>query len=159
MTPNEPYVARRCLELESAMSEAAKWAAGNDKLGAYLAGYLTVILCGVVEDCVEHLISLRASKAQDPEVASFINNSIERRFGNPKSDVISGTLNAFSTSYGRDYTQKTRLEEREALDSIVNNKNNLAHVGTWKQELTIREVRGYYQGIQRVLTVLEGILS
>lgn len=64
MTPNDPYVFQRCIEIESAVSEAEQWAIGNEKLGAYLAGYLTVVICGVIEDCVEHLIGNRAGKAQ-----------------------------------------------------------------------------------------------
>lgn len=159
MTPSDPYVFQRCIEIESAVSEAKQWAVGNEKLGAYLAGYLTVVICGVVEDCVEHLIGNRAGKAQDRELQSFVRRAIHERFRNPDSDLISGTLRAFSVAYSTEFNQQTRPEDRVALDSIVANKNNLAHVGTWKQQSTITDVRDYYERIKRVLSVLDSILS
>ncbi|MBM3942192.1 MAG: hypothetical protein FJ316_04585 [SAR202 cluster bacterium] len=159
MTPSSPYLAQRCGEIDSAIAEAEQWAAGNDKLGAYLAGYLTVVICGVVEDCVEHLIGNRAGRAQDQELQAFVHKTIHERFRNPDYNLISTTLGAFSSEYSRAFNQRIRPDERDALDSMVANKNNLAHVGARKQQSTIIDVREYYQRVKQILTVLESILG
>ena len=161
MTPNDLYVSDRCAEIERLLTDAKGWASQDERLGAHLAAYLTVLITGMVESCIEHLVMQRVGKAQDPEVVRYVSQVLEQRFRNPDWSTISGLLRQFSDEYRREFAERIPHDSQEAgaLASIVNSKNELAHVGAWKQQLTIGDVEGYYRRIVRILQALEDILS
>ena len=159
--PKDSYISGRCLEIETALDEAAVWSLNNDKLGAYLAGYLTVIISGVIEDCIEYLIRQRAARTGDFQVESFVAEFIRRRFGNPNHGQINGMLKDFSDEYSRTFTSRIPHDgsSADALNSIIQNKNELAHTGTWKLQMTLSDVRDYYHRVVPVLEAVEDILA
>lgn len=161
MTVTDAYVIGRCGELEGLLSEAVFWSSNDDRLGANLAAYVTVLIVGMLEDCIEHLVTLRAEKTGDNEVGNYIAKTLRNHFRNPDYGSISGLLKQFSEEYQRSFREKISPEgtEADALMSIVDNKNELAHVGTWKLQLTVGDVTGYYHQIVPILEALEQILT
>jgi hypothetical protein len=159
--PNDPYVSGRCAEIERLMADAKGWAEQDERLGAHLAAYLTVLITGMVESCIEHLVMQRVGKAQDPEVSRYVSQALEQRFRNPDWSTISGLLRQFSDDYRREFAARIppNSSGADALASIIGNKNEMSHVGSWKQQLTIGDVEGYYRRIVRVLAALEDILA
>jgi hypothetical protein len=156
-----PYLVRRCAEVEDLLVEAQSWASGDYKLGANLAAYVTVLIVGVVEDCIEHLVAQRARKTKDSEIEHYVVQSLEQGFRNPDHGKISGLLKMFSEDYQRKFRQRIPHDGKEAiaLQSVVGNKNALAHAGTSNLQLTIKEVDNYYRDIKPILEVLEDILA
>jgi hypothetical protein len=130
-------------------------------LAANLAAYITVLIVGVVEDCVEHLVAQRARKTRDSEVEHYVVQSLQERFRNPDYSAISGLLKVFSEDYQRTFRGKIPHDGKEAiaLQSVIANKNMLAHVGTSNLQLTLKEVSNYSRDIKPILEVLEEILS
>lgn len=161
MTLQDPYLVKRSAEIEALLVEAENWAAGDYKLGANLAAYVTVLIVGVVEDCVEHLVAQRVQKTHDSEVEHYVVQSIHHGFRNPDHGAISGLLKLFSEDYQRRFKQMIPHNSKEAiaLQGIVSNKNALAHLGTSNLWLTIKEVGNYYRDIKPILGVLEDILA
>ena len=161
MTSKAPYVSQRCREIEGLLRDAAGWSSSDKQLGAHLAGYLSVLITGMVEDCVEHLFSQRVVKAQDREVQDFVSKALQQRFRNPDWGTISGLLGQFSTSYQQRFAQRIphNGSEATALESIVANKNSLSHTGIWKQQMTVADVDDYYRRILPILEALEDVLS
>jgi len=161
LTPKDPYVASRCVEIELLLADAKGWAAHDEKLGAHLAAYLTVLITGVVEDCIEHLVLQTVSKTQDHEVRRFVGEVLGQRFRNPDWGKISGLLRQFSEEYQRQFTARIphNSPAADALTSIVSYKNDLSHVGTWKLQLTVAEVDSYNHSIIPILEALEDILT
>ena len=160
MTLRDPYLIKRCDEIEALLLEVNKWALGDYKLAANLAAYITVMLVGVMEDCVEYLVAERVRKTGDSEVEHYVVQSLKQGFRNPDHGAISGLLKMFSEDYQRRFKQGIPHDGTEAiaLQSVVGNKNALAHVGTSHLQLTIKEVESYYHDIKPILEVLEGIL-
>lgn len=161
MTLQDPYLAKRCGEIEVLLVEVENWASGNYKLGANLAAYVTVLIVGVVEDCVEHLVAQRARKTRDSEIEHYVVQSLQQGFKNPDHGKISGLLKMFSEDYQQKFKQRLPPNGKEAvaLQSVVGNKNALSHVGTLNLQLTIKEVGDYYRDIRPILEVLESILA
>jgi hypothetical protein len=157
----DPYVVNRCTEVEAILIDAASWATKDAKLGACLAAYVSVLISGVVEDCIEHLVAQRASKVQDSEIHHYICHALDLRFRNPEFGTISGLLKEFSDEYQQKFTAKISPNgaEATALKSILDNKNSLAHVGTAKLQMTVSDVDGYYRRIIPILETLERILT
>jgi len=156
-----PYVLKRCTEIEGLLQYADTWSKKDAKLGAHLAAYISVLILGVLEDCIEHLVAQRIDKTGDKEIRNYISKVIGERFRNPDYGSISGLLGEFSTEYKTTFTHKIAHDgaEATALQGIVDNKNSLAHVGTSKLNLSVKDVQDYYSRITPVLEVLEQILG
>lgn len=161
MTLQDSYIARRCGEIDVLLTAATNWASSNEKLGAHLAAYISVLIMGVIEDCIEYLVIQRVSKTQDPEIQHYVGKVLGERFRNPNWNSISGLLKEFSEDYQRKFTEKISHNgsEASALESIMKNKNSLAHVGTEKLQMSVSDVDGYYHRIIPILEVLEQILA
>ncbi len=156
-----PYVLKRCTEMEGLLRYADTWSKKDAKLGAHLAAYISVLILGVFEDCTEHLVIQRVGKTGDNEIGNYVNKVIGERFRNPDYGSISGLLGEFSTEYKAKFKKKIAHNGTEAvaLQAIVDNKNSLAHVGTEKLQMTVSDVDGYYHRIIPILETLEKILA
>lgn len=161
MKPKDPYIAKRCSEIEVLLADAADWETDNEKLGAHIAAYISVMILGVLEDCTEHLVAQRVDKTGDSEIKNYITKVISERFRNPDWGAISGLLGEFSQEYKDTFAHKIAHDSKEAtaLQGIVDNKNSLAHVGTSKLNLSVKDVQGYYSRITPILASLEQILG
>ncbi len=161
MNLQDPYLANRCTELELLLNDAAGWALGNEKLSANLAAYISVLIVGVLEDCVEYLVGKRVRKTQDSETEHYVVQSLHQRFRNPDHSAISSLLKDFSEEYQQTFKEKIPHDGNEAiaLQSVVNNKNSLAHIGTSNLQMTVGDIDEYYRRIVPILEVLEEILG
>ncbi|MFC1987426.1 hypothetical protein ACFLVH_02650 [Chloroflexota bacterium] len=159
MTPKEPYIIHRCSEIEAILKDAVMWSS-NEKLGAHLAAYISVLTIGFLEDCIEYLINQRVSKTNDDEIKNYIRGVIHQRFKNPDWGTISGLLGEFSPEYKKAFANKITHNgvEATALQGMLYNKNALAHEGTDKLQMTINDVNNYYHRIVPILETLEQIL-
>ena len=158
MTPKDSYVAQRCAEIEANLVDAVGWSATDAKLGAFLAGYVTVLISGVVEDCVEYLVKQRADRSNDPELTELVSHLVAGSFSNPRSNYIARLLGMFSLEYEQRYQALVPLTSREALGSIMANRLSLAHTGTWRQQTTIADVQSYFARIVPIIAIVEEIL-
>ena len=152
------YVANRCSEIDNTIQYAANKSANDPDLGAHLAGYISVLISGVVEDCIEHYVVERARKTNDTHVIEFVQTSIDQQFRNPKSDAIATVLKRFGTDYSQSYQKAVTQQAKEALSSVVNNRLSLAHQGTSRSNFTVNDVRGYFSQIVVLLEEVETIL-
>ncbi len=160
MTPKDPYICERCTEIEGLLTDAASWAKKDEKLGAHLAAYICVLVLGVLEDCVEHLVAQRVDKTGDSEIRNYIVKVINVRFRNPDWGKIRDLLGEFSQEYKTAFTDKIPHNgtEADALRDVVTNKNSLAHTGTSKLNLSVNDVDNYYRRVVPILEILEQIL-
>jgi len=156
-----PYVSKRCAEIDSLLQYADAWAKKDAKLGAHLAAYICVLFLGVLEDCIENLIKDRANKSGDPEVYNFITTITKARFRNPDRSAICEILGLFSKEYKEKFSQKIKANgsEDEALNDIVRNKNSLAHEGTDKLNMSVRDMNDYYHRVIPIVEAIEEVLS
>jgi hypothetical protein len=143
------------------LTDAAIWAKKDEKLGAHLAAYICVLILGVLEDCVEHLVAQRVDKTGDNEIRNYIVKVIDERFRNPDWGSISGLLGEFSQEYKRVFSDKIPYNSAEAgaLQDVIINKNSLAHAGTSKLNLSVNDVDNYYRRVVPILEILEQILA
>jgi hypothetical protein len=156
---NDPYLRERFAGVEQSVRKAYAWGARDPELSACLAGYLVVLISGVYEDCIEYLVNRRASKSNDPELESYVYNRTAQTFRNPDRSSVVGLLGQFSAAYKERFNVTVGSESTDALDSIVNNKNWLAHGDTAKLQVTVADVEGYLARSASVLQALEDILK
>lgn len=161
MNCQSSYIVSKCSDIDTLIADAVNWSGSDPKLAAHLAAYISVLIVGILEDCIEHLVAMRAKKANDTEVYNYVVKIIGQRFRNPDYNKISDMLLDFSAVYRDTFKSKIAPNgnEADALKSLVDNKNSLAHVGTAKLNLTIGDLQGYYHQSMIILQTLENILS
>ena len=159
MNFTDPYLTARFSEVEDALTRAAQWGSSDRVINAYLAGYLVVMTCGIFEDSIEHMVKTRANRPGDLELYTFVASTVHERFRNPDNGAILGLLKQFSSAYQSTYRNSISTSASTAVDSVVNNKNWLAHGETSKMQLTVSDVQDYFVRCLPAFEALEQILS
>ena len=154
-----PYVIDRLAEVEQALRRASDWGSEDPELSAYLAGYMIVLLCGVVEDCAEHLVSQRVSVGGDKELTSFLRARVSATFRNPDKQNFNKIVKDFGPECASTYKGRMPEGADDALESIVTNKNALAHGEPSKFNVTLGDVEDYLSRASQVFEVLEEVLA
>ncbi len=153
-----PHLVNQFAYVDRVLAKCLSWRAGDAELASYLSSYLVVMLSGVYEDCIEHLLSLRAGRAGDPEVSAFVAKTVDKTFRNPTFDKIVGILGKFSQQYATQLKTVVQDRDARAIDSIVNNKNLIAH-GKRSSQLTLGEVSDFHRRTVLIFEALENILT
>jgi len=143
--------------VDRVLKKCSSTAKDDEELASYLSSYLVVMLSGIYEDCVEHLFSLRAEKAGDPELSSYVRKTLHASFRNPKFEKIVEVLGKFGKHYADELKNGVQDRNKQALDSIVNNKNQIAHGG--RSQVTLGEVLDFHHNTLPIFEALEKILT
>lgn len=124
----------------------------NAELQSHWARYLCVLVSGFIEISVRSLYSGYAKNKAAPYVANFVEHYLER-LQNPNMDRIVTLAGAFSPKWEEELRIVTEGELKDAVDSVVANRNRIAHgddVG-----ITFARVQGYYKRVARVVEIVE----
>ncbi|MDP3778634.1 MAG: HEPN domain-containing protein [bacterium] len=114
----------------------------NDLVDAYLAKFLVVYICGMYEEVIETAFTdffVRNTSRQ--EVVTYARDSVAKSFMNPKFDKLMKLIGSFGNATWTS-ALKSMSSERIALDSIVENKNNIAH--GHGAIITLLDIKQYY---------------
>jgi len=125
-------------------------------LASMLNGYLVVSISGIYEDCIEHLFIQRAGKKNDREMQNLIKTLIDRHFRNPNYDKVKDLVKALDSEQAENVLREIDIRSKQALDSIVNNKNSVAHGKV--SNATIGDIEGYHEDVLEIFEALEKIL-
>ena len=156
----DQYISDRCTELSDLMTKCKKWAKRDPELGAHLATYINVLILGILEECVEHLVRERARLPGDREIKNYISKDIAERLRNPTYQKICNVLLQFSEAYRDEFRRTFSADSLEAaaLKSIITNKTNVAHYGLANLSLSMNDVGVHFNGIVKMLIKLEDLL-
>jgi hypothetical protein len=116
---------------------------------AELACFAVVLTSGLVESTCRQILFSYTSKRADRAVLGYVESTLYF-FQNPKCTKIGELLKSFDGNIADDFRNDLTEAEAAAIDSIVNNKNNLAHGEN--PGLGLEVMREYYQ---LVLSALE----
>jgi len=129
----------------------------NSELAIMLSSYLAVFISGIYEDCMESLFIQRAAQTGDSKVENFVKEAVHRMFRNPSFDNIIEILKCFDPSYKAILKTKVSTESISGINSIVTNKNNVAHGET--ASATIGDIEKYHSSAIKVFEKVEKILT
>lgn len=128
----------------------------NSNIKSYIGGYATVAISGLYESCFKEMFEIRAKKANDQELTNFVNNVMDKNFRNPDYNKILEYLNKLDKKIGTKLKKKVQLVHSTALDSIVTNKNNIAHGKN--STITIDDVFGYHKRAMFIFNEIEKLI-
>ena len=130
--------------------------ATNDiELQGHWGRYLCIVAAGFVENGLQTIYSEFASNAASPQVAHFVTKRLEQ-VTNPKAYRFTEVAATFSSTWEADlraFLDRDGEERRNAIDSIMANRNRLAHGGS--VGITVASVRTYLARCVEVLSFIE----
>jgi hypothetical protein len=150
------YLQNQFQILAKAINTATKYA-GDPDISYMLSGHLTVLISGIYEDCVEYLFISRAGKTKDKAIESLVKTLIDQQFRNPDYDKIQNLLKGLGPTYANQFKKAIGSANKDALNSIVMNKNLIAHGNPWNT--TLNDVVEFHKKAQMIFEVLEKILE
>ena len=128
----------------------------DQKLASMLSSYLVVSISGAYEDCIEYLFIQRSGKSSDKEIQNLVKSLIDLHFRNPNYGNIKKMVKALDSKYGTILRDKIAAKNIDGINSIVTNKNNVAHGEV--SNATIRDIKNYHENALKIFKVLEEIL-
>ena len=122
------------------------------ELQSHWARYLCICVSGFLENSVRMIYSQYAKNKSTPQIANFVESQLDE-FQNPKMEKILRLTGLFSREWESNLRKDTEGELKDSVDSIVSNRNNIAH----GQDVAITYVRIkiYYQNALKVVDLIE----
>jgi hypothetical protein len=151
------YINNRMREIESAFNSSLTVSRNlqDPKISAMLAEYLTVLTCGIYEDCIEFLFGERAAASKDEQLRAFVTSAMNDRFKNPKYEKLKSLLEWFDVKYRKDFRSSIKDRTIESLDSIVDNKNSIAHGKP--ANITLQDFQKFHKEAIKIFPALEKV--
>jgi len=126
----------------------------DDELISHWARYMCVLVSGFLEAAVfEIYTEFARAKSQD-----FVVNYVQKqltRFQNPKMEKILSLAGSFNGLWRDKLKEATDGELKDAVDSIVNNRNNIAHGRN--SDITYGRIKEYFKKAVKVIDMLEDL--
>jgi len=122
------------------------------ELQSHWARYLCILVSGFLETSVKAIYSQYASEKAAPNVANYVTRRLER-FTNPNMEDILILTGMFNEEWRKQLESTTEGELRDAVDSIVANRNQIAHganVG-----ISFVTIKNYYKSVVKVVNRIE----
>ena len=122
------------------------------ELQAHWARYLCILASGFLETSVRAIYGQYARTRAAPYVANFVDGEL-KRFQSPKMENILELTKSFSPSWEERLRGAVEGERKDAVDSIVAVRHNIAHgrpVG-----ITYHTIRGYYENAIKVVELID----
>lgn len=98
----------------------------DDELQAELARYLCILVSSLIQERCRDLALAFASVRSAPEIVRFV-RARTKRLRSPSSGNIRDFFGAFDPARANGWYDELTDDQRDALDSIAANRNQLAH--------------------------------
>lgn len=124
------------------------------ELQSQWARYLCILVSGFLEVSICAIYNQLARRCASPSVANFVECRLGD-FQNPRMGKIIELTKAFNPQWASDLEAKTEGEIKDAVNSIVANRNQIAHgkdVG-----ITYIRIKNYYKNAIAVVDLIEDL--
>lgn len=134
---------------------------GDEQLKSHIAKYLTVLISGMYEDMIKKIINQLISNEMFSEntpqfLKNFISDKVDKSFRNPDQSNTKGFLKSFNKEWIKTLNQIIDIECWDALDSIVRQKNLIAHGND--STITFDDIKKYYGNSIEIIKELDRLI-
>jgi hypothetical protein len=152
-------ISRQLQQLDTLFKGTRKATDDSIELQSHWARYLCVLAAGLLENALVELYSKYAASQASESVTNFVVSRLER-IQNPKTERFLEIAGTFKRQWRDDLEQYVNEEgRREAIDSIMANRHQVAH-GNHKQfNLSVVRLEEYVRKASDVLEFIENQLD
>lgn len=123
---------------------------------ALLSKFLCVRASGFVESSIRNLVGEFTSGTSPKQIQSYVNKET-KYITNLRYDKLLEILNSFDKNWKEAFETKINDEQKAALNTIVSNRNNIAHGEN--DAISYNLMVNYYQRIKEVVDILKQIIK
>lgn len=98
----------------------------DEELRSSLARYACVLTSGYLEESVRIIVGTWCRDKSHPHIHTYVGRQLDW-FLNPKLGKILEILSHFSLAWNESFADLLTDEEKDAINSVVNNRNQIAH--------------------------------
>ena len=124
----------------------------DDFIVAQIAQHVCVRLSGTLENAVKENVSRALGPSSHPRALRYIDRQLSD-FQNPRPSKIIDLLSAFDRAWAEDLQNFWEPEVKDAIGSIVGQRNIIAHGGS--TDVTLVRVREWFRSVKTFCTFLE----
>lgn len=139
---------RRRIERVFALADGSD----SDEIRSELACHICVLTSGYIEERVREIVVGYCARHASPAIVEHIRRNLHR-FRNAKMEKILELVAQFDSQLRDSIELKAGDEMKDAIDSIVSNKNTLAH--GQNSGLGLETMRDYYHRAVRLIAIVE----
>jgi len=128
----------------------------DDELRSSLARFACVLTSGYLEEAMRVVVGSWCGGKSHPQIHAYVGRQLDW-FSNPKVGKILDELSHFSPAWRDAFEDKLTDEEKDAVNSVVNNRHQIAHgrnVG-----VSPVPMRGYFIGCKSVVRKLDAVVN
>ena len=127
----------------------------NHALQSQLVKFACILVCGYVEVALRDILQeYTSSNTASNELQRFVDEQLKRS-PNPNMGAILGLVRTFSKDWAEDLRIMTQGRIREHVNSLVYNRNQIAHGQNENVVLSYSELREYYLSAQALVDLIE----
>lgn len=128
----------------------------DDEVKGHFAKYLCIKTSGLLEVFFKTKIAEMVDKKVPAPVAKYVNYQF-KSFSSIDTRKIQKTFSLFSQDWVEEFNAKMSDEYISALNSIISNRNNIAHGQT--DNISLRDAKEYYGKMKEIMKILEEIMN
>jgi hypothetical protein len=151
----------KILKIDETLDSCEQHLRGANASGTEIEALLTraVLTCSAFEEQIEQMIAKRAKSLNDMAMSAFFQSCISAVFRSTLSSELAGLMNRFGSDFKQRFLARTQGNERAVTfyNNIVTNRHGVAH--TQNINVTLRELREFYEEGHIVLDFLEETIN
>lgn len=128
----------------------------DEEVQALMAKFLCVRTSGFLESSLKNLINEYLHGTSPKPIESFVNNKIKRET-NLKYERLATILELFNREWADKLSREITDDQKEALNTIVSNRNNIAHGEN--DNISFYLIKDYYDRIKEVIGILIKVIK
>ena len=129
----------------------------DDYTKSHIAKYLTVLCSGIFEDIIKHfVIELTQRENMNKDIKDFVFKQIQWSLKNPNYSNLKSFLERFNKDWVKKLNEHIEEKNKDALTSIINNKNLIAHGDS--STITFSIIKQHYADSKIIIEQLDMII-
>lgn len=125
---------------------------GDFELQSHWARYLCILVSGFIETSIRAIYGEYSRQRSEAKIANYVISRLTR-FTNPNMEDILVLAGSFSPDWRDKLVKATTEEQKDAINSIVANRNRIAHgVDVGISYVTVKD---YYENVVKVIDLIE----
>ncbi len=125
----------------------------DEEVRAHLTQYLCVRASGYVEFSVKTILrEYVKARTSEPYISNFVDSRLERTL-NPRRSEVLKLIGNFSSGWKEIIRDEIKEELGTSLDSIVVNRNNIAHGKD--VTLSLNDMKMHFQNAKKVVEIID----
>lgn len=127
----------------------------DPEIRSHWARYLCVLTAGLLETSMRTILEEYVRRCADERVKRNF-ASRQERGRNPKKSEIVGILKSFDEDWGREIREFLSERQGDSVDSVMNNRNRIAHGGD--VEIGPADMERYFREVVEVIEYMDGLV-